>query len=194
MARSFIIKSAAICGTALLAACAGVGDFTVSRLHHESTYQHPQIAFLNANKEMRVEFYNIPSDIDQEQFMTVVTEEMRKGKERIDIDFTPAPAPNAPPHTRVMIAANIADNVHVRGSCAEPELLSNPQSGPVKDLTFVFCYDEDYRSSLRLEAPPIAAFQSDSYRQAIRVATRQLLPLVPRDNQPGDGCNSTLLC
>ncbi len=192
MVRFLFAKSVALCAMGFLTACAG--NYTVSRLHHESTYQHPQLAYLNANKEMRVEFYNIPADIDQEAFMTVVTEEMRKGKEIIDIDFTPAPAPDAPQHTRVMIAANIADNVHVRGSCAKPELLSNPLAGPVKDLTFVFCYDEDYRSSLRLDAPPIAAFQSDSYREAIRMATRQLLPIVPRDNQPGDNCNNTLLC
>lgn len=194
MSRPIILKTVAVCATAFLTACAGVGDFTVSRLHHESTYHHPQIAFVNANKEMRVEFYNIPGDIDQEQFMAVVTEEMRRGKEVIDIDFTPAPAPDAPDHTRVMIAANIADNVHVRGACAKPELLSKPLSGPVKDLTFVFCYDEDYRASLRLDAPPITAFQSDSYRNAIRIATMQLLPLVPRDNRSGDNCGTTLLC
>ena len=195
MARSFIVKTAAVCATAFLTACAGAGDFTVSRLHHESTYYHSQIAYVNANKEMRVEFYNIPTDIDQEQFMAVVTDEMRRGKEVIDIDFTPAPAPDAPSHTRVMIAANIADNVHVRGACARPELLNYPLEGAVKDLTFVFCYDQDYRASLRLDAPPITAFNSDSHRQAIRVATKQLLPLVPRDNQSGDKCpNGGVLC
>lgn len=190
MSRSLFLKFAVVGAAAFVTACAGTGDFTVSRLHHESTYYHQQLAFVNANKEMRVEFYNLPSDINQDKFMSVVTEEMQRGKEVIDIDFTPAPAPNAPDHTRVMIAANVADNVHVRGACADPERLSNPIAGPVQDLTFVFCYNQDYRASLRLDAPPITAFETDSYRQAIRVATKQLLPLVPRDNQPNNGCEA----
>lgn len=173
----------------MLAAC-GTSSYRnyISPVYTGSTFNYAA-----GGRDLKVEVYGNPSNLDQQSFAQAVVDAMQGHNPGQPTHLTLFPGPSARPLYRVVIAFDPARPVNVSDLCQGP--VETAQTTAKTQIRASLCQGGGALTSVRGEMPAGTTPDSPEFQSLMAAVARQLMPREnPDDPRDGGFCRFVAAC